>query len=282
MNQPKTLSCADGQPLVINEFLSDSARGTIIIAGAIGVSQSFYHKFASYLSEQGYNALTFDYRGTGENRVKAASALKLSDWGAQDIEAVIQQAKTLNLPVYLIGHSMGGQLLGLAPSAAELEKIVMVASSAPHWTRWSFPHSFKMLLVSRVIFPLVSRLTKDFPTKTFGLGNITIPSGLFSQWARWMTKSDYLIDPKFQLNTEQYQALNQPTLALGFSDDDLAPEANIHHLMTLMPQLQSEVRIIEPQQTSSTAIGHTGFFRDKFKTDLWQPALQWLENSQQN
>lgn len=277
MSETLTIRCNDGQPLTINQFSADSARGTLIIAPAIGVSQSFYHKFANYLCQQGFNVLTFDYRGTGDNADgREQGSLNLADWGAQDIEAVIQYAKAQNLPVSLIGHSMGGQLLALAPSASELDKVVMVASSAPHWRRWPWPQSFKMLLVSRVVFPLVARFTKDFPTKTFGLGNITIPSALFRQWARWMTRSDYLLDPGFKLDTTQYQTLNVPTLALGFSDDDLAPEVNIRHLMKLMPQLNSEVRIVEPQQTSSKSIGHTGFFRDKFQQDLWQDAVRWI------
>ncbi|WP_420590021.1 alpha/beta fold hydrolase [Bacterioplanoides sp.] len=282
MTKPVTIQCADGQTLKIHQFdqvKAETAKGVVIIAGAIGVAHGFYQKFAQHLNEQDYIALTFDYRGTGDNaHCTEKGPLHLADWGAQDIEAVIQHARQYELPVSVVGHSMGGQLLALAPSASELNKVVMVASSAPHWSRWSWPHSFKMLLVSRVIFPLVARLTKDFPTKTFGLGNITIPSGLFRQWARWMTRTDYLLDPGFKLDTRQYQTLNVPTLALGFSDDDLAPEVNIRHLMKLMPNLDSQIQIVAPQQTSSKTIGHTGFFRDKFKEELWPISLDWLSS----
>lgn len=42
--------------------------GNIIMAGATGVSQRFYKRFAEYACNRGYNVLTMDYRGIGESK----------------------------------------------------------------------------------------------------------------------------------------------------------------------------------------------------------------------
>ena len=37
----------------------------VVVAGAMGVQQSYYQAFARWLAEQGYGVTTFDYRGHG-------------------------------------------------------------------------------------------------------------------------------------------------------------------------------------------------------------------------
>lgn len=38
-------------------------RQKIIVASATGVAQLFYHRFAEYAVQKGFEVLTFDYRG---------------------------------------------------------------------------------------------------------------------------------------------------------------------------------------------------------------------------
>lgn len=277
------ISCSDGYQLSATLFESATPKGVVVIASAIGIKQSYYERFACFLSENSYHAITFDYRGRGKSRNKHKETFptfELSDWGAKDIEAVIEHAKEYKQPISFIGHSIGGQILGLAKSSSKLSKIIFVASSSPYWRRWKFPENLKILMTSRVVFPVVTAIKKEFPSKVFGLGNKNISSGYINQWAKWMSKPDYLFEKEFNLNTQGYKLIKVEILSLGFEDDKLAPEVNIKHLLSHYPNASSELNMIAPNDAYTSAIGHTGFFRDKFKLNLWINALAWLDKKQ--
>jgi predicted alpha/beta hydrolase len=272
MPETISLNCADGTVLSAVLTAAETPKAVVVIGSALGVSQRFYHRFAEFLARQQYSVLTFDYRRTGENAVACATA-RLADWGQLDIEAAIAYALQCDLPVHFIGHSIGGQLLGLAPSATKLEKIVFVASSAPYWRRWHFPDNWKMLFTSKLVFPLVASMSSEFPSKRFGLGNLNIPSDIFKEWCDWMGREDYLFDAELDLDTSGYAAIRSDMLSFGFSDDSLAPEANLAHLLKFFPNANSSFKMVDPAETGQRAIGHTGLFRDKFQETLWPQIL---------
>ena len=279
MSKEIIIPCADNHPVAATLYTAENPLGIVIIASAIGVTQSYYSRFAAFLAQSQYHAITFDYRHTGKSVSDADSSQELADWGAKDIEAVIHYAKALQLPVTFIGNSIGGQIVGLANSANELQSLLLIASSAPYWQRWPFPDNLKILVASRVIFPVVSSLGKSFPTKRFGLGNQNIPSVFIRKWSLWMTKPDYLFDKSFALNTTSYKKLNQAIHFVGFSDDKLAPAQNIKKLIAFFPNADSSLQIIHPSTVNASAIGHTGFFREKFKDNLWQDTLALINSA---
>jgi len=59
------LLCEDDYPIAATLYQANVPRGTIIIAPAFTATQSFYADFAGLLSSQGFDCLTFDYRGSG-------------------------------------------------------------------------------------------------------------------------------------------------------------------------------------------------------------------------
>ncbi|RLZ11740.1 serine aminopeptidase domain-containing protein [Faecalibacter macacae] len=46
---------------------NNATKKLIVISSAIGVKQSFYSKYATYLANKGYLVFTYDYRGIGES-----------------------------------------------------------------------------------------------------------------------------------------------------------------------------------------------------------------------
>ena len=62
----QTLETADGYQLVAQRYLpSGPVRARLIVAGATGVQQQFYRRFARFARLRGYDTLTLDYRGVG-------------------------------------------------------------------------------------------------------------------------------------------------------------------------------------------------------------------------
>ena len=92
----------------------------VVIGAAMGVPQRRYAEFAGWLAGQGVRVLTFDYRGHGDSlKLLQGKSLRhvratLDDWRA-DYEAAVQHLHTLapDVPLLLIGHSLGAQLPGL-------------------------------------------------------------------------------------------------------------------------------------------------------------------------
>lgn len=286
MISPQKIYCADGYPIALSLYQADRAEGTVIIGGAVGIPKKFYSDFAKFLNEKNYHCITFSYRGTEDSLAMTKPFdVKLEDWGVQDVEAVIQFAKHVDtkgsesLPIHFVGHSVGGQLIGLAPSSSVLNSMVFVASSCPYWKRWSFPENIKMLLAPRVIFPIVSLGRDEFPTQILGLGNIKIPTKVAKQWATWMLKPGYLFDKTFRLPINHYSALIQPLLSLGFKDDKLAPEINIKKLLSEFYSATITEKIIDPNDLNISNIGHSGFFKVKFRSSLWEDTITWIKQN---
>ena len=48
----------------------------MLIVPAMGVDQRYYAAFASWLADQGYFVVTFDYRGMGRSRPPECSATR--------------------------------------------------------------------------------------------------------------------------------------------------------------------------------------------------------------
>jgi len=270
-----TLQCDDGVELPANFYQPDKeTKGLVIIASALAVPKKFYHQLAQYLSESQYSVLTFDYRGVADTPLRKKP--RLAEWGIQDMEAAVTAA--CGLPggenLFLVGHSIGGQLVGMVPSANKLEGIILVAASFPYWKRFSMPGKLKVGLLFRVIAPLFGLLSSTFPARALGLGSSHLPSSLMVDWAAWMGKDDYLLDKKFGFDAKGYKRLKQPLLAYGFDDDELVPKASFEKILSAYSSASIESRFIE---TKSTAVGHLGFFRSSAKDTFWLDTLAWID-----
>jgi len=269
-----TLKCKDGVQLPANFYQPEkNTKGLIIIASALAVPRKFYHHIALYFAESQYSVLTFDYRGVADSPLTKKP--RLAEWGTQDIQAAVAAAGDLpggdNL--FLVGHSIGGQLVGIVPSADKLEGIVLVAASFPYWKRFSMPEKLKVGLMFRVIAPLFCLLSSTFPARALGLGSSQLPSSLIADWAAWIGKDNYLLDKKFGFDAEGYKRLKQPLLAYGFDDDPLVPKASFNKILSAYSSASIENRFTSIKHTP---VGHLGFFRSSSKDTFWLDTLDWI------
>ncbi len=82
---------SDNYRLKGNKFEAKcSLKGRVIVAGATGVPQGFYRRFANFASDRGFETITFDYRGIGESKPDSLKGFRMNllDWGKLDLAAV--------------------------------------------------------------------------------------------------------------------------------------------------------------------------------------------------
>lgn len=282
----KTISLQTGDGLSLAATLfkpsSKSNNATLVIASALGVPRYFYFKFASFLASRGYSVITFDYRGIYESRKvsRSGSEMKMKEWGIFDIEAALKYAlDELNTERLLyMGHSCGGQLLGLAPSCTHIDRIAFVACQLGYWRLWPWPLSYGVLMIWQIIGLMVP-FFDYLPTKIMGISSLNLPSGVAEEWSQWGKTPEYLFNEVHNIDTSRYGHLSKPLLSYHFKDDKLfAPAASVDALIAKYEKATVTKRNIDPDNVDAISIGHFGFFKERFRESLWQDTLEWFED----
>lgn len=264
--------CADGERIFGDRYEALTPRAQTVIAPAMGVPRGFYRRFAEYLAGCGVTTTIFDYRDLPGTR--------MADWGQLDLEAVLA-GQDDDYALFLIGHSCGGQLAGMAPSCRRLAGLVFVAAQSGYWGHWRGRGRLGMWSLSHVLIPLLAR-GRYFPARRLGLFPVDVPANVIADWGRWMRSSRYLFDPDNGLDIDRYRELDRPALAYGFDDDGYAPPDAIDALLAEYPQLTVTRRQMGSVDTGGTPIGHMGFFREHVAETFWRPTADWLLAAAEN
>ncbi len=242
-----------------------TARGWVVINAAMGVEQGFYAPFAGHLAEQGFHALTWDYRGVGRSRPGPTSPYGLLTWAEQDVEAALAYALERGGPVMVVGHSLGTQLLGFAESAPKVAAVVGVASQSGDWRNWPFPADLGMFALSHLALPLVGRAFGKVPR---GLMGEEIPKGPILDWARWIRSPGYLLSEGPGVN-ERFGRLRCAMTGISIDDDRYAPARAVDALYRIYAHARVERLHLVPRTYGVKAIGHFGLFRRQLRDALW-------------
>ena len=270
----------DGHRLVAHRFEAKGhVKAHVVIAAAMAVPQNFYAPFARYLAIRGYTAWTFDYRGMGESRTGSLRRFKadLSDWLHKDYDALLRKIGEAapELPLFVVGHSFGGQVAPLLPSRERLAGLVNIAvgsGSTRHLTprmRRSAP------LLWHVLAPALCPVFGYFPGTRLGVVG-DLPTGALFQWRRWCLTPEYLLTGEPGAR-EAYASAEFPVLALSFADDELLLEHGSRLLHDAYRKRPADYRVIEASQFGLPRIGHFGFFKPQSEAALWPLVADWLK-----
>ncbi len=256
-----------------------------MIAGAIGVPQRFYRKFAQYTRRCGYEVITFDYRGIALSAPRTLAGFRMDflDWGRQDLAAVIDaaanRADALCVPVYVVAHSFGGHALGLAPNHARVRACVMFGTGAG-WHGWMpLREKLKVLALWNVVGPALSHGKGFLPWSVLGMGE-DLPLDVYQQWRRWCRHPRFFLDDP-EIGEEmrsQFQRVQTPLLAVAALDDAWSPPRSRDAILSGFRRAQITRVDLDPTQMKVGPIGHMGFFRANAQK-LWPMVIDWLEST---
>lgn len=257
---------------------ANTPRGLVLVNSAVGVKQSYYRGFAEYLVERGFEVVTYDYRAIGQSQREPVhrSAARMQDWGLLDQPALVAQCRqwTGDRPLVVVGHSVGGQILGLAPNACEVAALVGICAQHTWWRLWPKRAWPKLWLLWNVVMPGVSGAMGYFPSPWFGLGQ-PLPSGVARDWAHWARSPRHIIGALGESTRAGYEHYTGAIRAYSFSDDTFAPPRTVEQLLAVYRAARREHRSVDPSEVGQT-IGHFGFFRPVFRDSLWSEAADWI------
>jgi predicted alpha/beta hydrolase len=275
------LRCQDGYALrcAVWPAAEPALPLTVVVASAMLVRRRFYAKFASFLASQGVRTLTVSNRGVGLS-LQAESRdwpHRLAHWGERDLPAALDWARRTEPShrLAVVGHSMGGQLLGLSKAIDQLDAVVTVAATAAYWGHWPRPQRWG-IRAWYAAAPQLARGLGALPAEHVRMGPNT-HMGLIRDWALWGRHPDYLFGDRFGL-ADHAASYRGRVRAYSFSDDvSLGCSAAVDALHEHFPVAQLARHHVRPEQLGLAGIGHFGFFRQASEP-LWRDTLEWLRH----
>ncbi|MBP5967019.1 MULTISPECIES: alpha/beta fold hydrolase [Pseudomonas] len=263
--------------------LPDIQRPVVIINAATSVRCRHYSRFAAYLFANGFDVITYDYRGIGESRPGSIKGLNASwtDWGALDFEAMLRRAQREfpGQPIDVVGHSFGGCAAGLSESGQVIRRLVTVGAQFAYWRDYTPEQRWRMFGKWHLLMPLLTLFCGYFPGKRLGWLEDT-PAGVVRDWSTPTARYERRPSGRAMLaRTGQLPFANvrAQTLAISISDDPYGTIAAIERLLSYFSHAPKTHLRIAPQDIGEQQVGHFAFFRSAYQATLWPIALNWLQ-----
>ena len=284
-----SLPAKDGYLLGATLFLPRGAkRHAVLINSAAAVPRKIYRGFAGYLARRGCAVLTYDYRGTGGSRQKSTPSrhqpkslagfkASMSDWAALDVTAAVawMRERYHSLPLNYVGHSFGGQALGLLANNAEVSRALLIAAQAGYWKLMASPERYRVYVMLNFVGTPLTRLMGYAPGWS-GLG-LDLPKGVFQQWVGWVMSERYLFDDPTLKALSNFSRFDGALCALCLADDPWATKPAVELLCSGFTSTKPEILTIAPADVGAAKIGHFGFFRPEHRDTLWRGAAEWIQ-----
>lgn len=289
---PEPFACAAADGVPIRGFAwrgaasGQALRPVVVINPATSVRCRYYARFAGFLAAHGFDAVTYDYRGIGESRPGRLRGFAGSwfDWGRLDCDAVLRHVarEFPGQPIDLVAHSIGGVLLGLAPSAARLRRVVTVGAQYAYWRDYAARARLGMLAKWHVAMPLLTLALGYFPGRRLGWLEDT-PRGVVRDWVlsrarledRWPRRSG-----EEDALRRAFQRVTAPILAISVTDDPFGTVAAVERTLAYFTGSPRTHLRIAPGDIGVPAIGHFDFFNSRFAASLWTLPLAFLASGQ--
>ena len=151
--QTAAVRCSDGRLLAATWFeppRGQPIRAIAVIGSATAVPASYYRHFAQWMAGRGYAVLSFDYRGIAASRdaLQPGEDVRLRDCARVDMAAALhaadrrrqleQSRQGREIGLLWVGHSLGGNAIGLIPGFEEkVDAVLGVAAQVAYIGHWS-------------------------------------------------------------------------------------------------------------------------------------------------
>lgn len=260
---------------------TEAIKGAILLNTGLGIPKEFYKNYAAYLAEKGYACLVYDYRGINEVKTDkiTAKTINLRNWGLIDMVDTLEflKIKYPTTKLYLVGHSIGGQLAGLMKNHHLLERIIMISTTGGYWPLFNFPLNIFSAFMWYLHIPITANLIGYMP-RSLTYRGVKIAKGVALEWAAFSRKKDYIAAffnktiPK-----NYYTEITQKIDNILFKDDQIATPRAVSSMMDYYTNATVREHWIDPKKHGLARIGHSGFFSKKLGKSFWDFSLELIE-----
>jgi len=224
---------AAGDSLALHSYPDDGAAPMVLILPAMGVPARYYRHFAAELHAAGFAVLALDLRGNGASTPRPSRRTRYGYRDLVDDVAAVCAALTgrrAGRPLFLVGHSLGGQigLLHAANDPAGIAGVVLVAAGIPYWRAYRSRRRYGVFGMIQSI-GAASAVLGVWPGWGFGGRQA---ARVMTDWARTSRTGDYRGLPGADRALAE---LRVPVLAISIEGDDLVPDTVVDHFVTLVP-----------------------------------------------
>jgi predicted alpha/beta hydrolase len=254
--------------------VADAAAPVLIFLSALGTPAKVYRHLGREMSLHGVQLCTPDWRGIGSSSIRAT---RVSDFGYRhlvelDIAAAIAgvSQRFPQSPLWLGGHSLGGQLSLLAAAANPklVSGVVLIASGTVHLPCYATRTRLAVLSLACLSRP-VGLVLGYFPGARIGFGGREA-AGLMRDWSHVALTGEYR--PRgSQLDYERLMLeLKIPILALSFAADSWSPARATQGLLKKLPEKSVAHRHWSAADTAGVALDHYNWLK---QPNLVAPAV---------
>lgn len=245
---------------------AEETEAAILMEPAMGVRASYYAPVMSALAERGLAAASVDLRGIDTSSLRASRNTDFSyhEMISEDFSAAVK-AIANRFPtarVFLMGHSLGGQLscLFTAKEPDRIEGIILVAACSVYYRKWPFPSNFGVLTLQQFAYR-VSQIYGHYPGRVFGFGGREA-RGVLRDWQRQGYTGRYELAGAETDFEALLARVETRILSVRMTDDTtLAPEGPVEHLLEKMPRSTITRRALDPGEAGARTMGHFGWVR---------------------
>jgi predicted alpha/beta hydrolase len=260
------ITTADGRALAGRLHLPAGApRHAILIHGGAGIPARYYQDFAAWLcATHAAAVLTYDYRdfGWSQQRPLRESDATFSDWGLRDQSAALSflARRYADLPMRIVGHSLGAQWLAFHDDVARIDRVAAVASGPAFWRHHPLSYMPAVIAFWWLIGPAATKALGYLPGRAIGLG-ADLPAGVYWEWRKvCVTPGFHQPEWGHSLPTPRLDAARFDLTLLPAADDQMIPPAVVRRLPRFYPQARVSETLLDPAALGCKKIGHVGAF----------------------
>lgn len=148
------------------------SKGVVFIVHGLGEHQGRYVELIEKFNIAGLVVFTFDHRGHGRSEGKKGHALSVWQY-IEDMEHVLMKCRSLflDLPIFMFGHSMGGQVVATWLNRVKSKEVNGAILSSPWFELVNPPAPWKITVSTRLsgIFPSVTVSNEIDPVHISGI-----------------------------------------------------------------------------------------------------------------
>ena len=242
----------------------DPAAPVALILPAMAMKAKFYYPLLVALHAEGLSVATADLRAQGESTptLEDGPNYGYREIVETDLPAIVEAVgkRFPEAPLYLFGHSLGGQT-ALLYSAANTEKIsglCLFAAGSVYWR--AFPAKRQLgVLINGQIIGLVSWLRGRWP------GGMFVPAPMagrvMTDWSRQSLTGRYRLGGSKRNYGPLLRELSVPVLAVSLDKDVLGPRPNVDYVCSRIPSA-TVTRWHLDESSDIANLDHFGWIKD--------------------